>query len=73
MFLLQHALAQFGFRFARFDAHPGLDDARAAVELLRDEVNRGAMLGIVRLDGAPMRMQSRIFGQQRGIAPIECA
>src|SRR6202041_4140796 len=40
MFLRQHAPAQRRFRVAGLDRNAGLDHARSAIELLRDEMHR---------------------------------
>ena len=48
-----------------FDAR--LDDGRAPVELCGHEMHGCAGLRLVRLDGAPMRVQAGEFRQQRGM------
>src|SRR5690606_25484407 len=46
------------------DGHPPLDDGRAAVQFLGDEVHGGAGLVVAGVDGPLVGVEARVFGQQ---------
>ena len=81
MLLGLHARCQTRLIVVRRHRNPRLDHRRTCVELLGHEVHGRAMLGLARLENAPMRVQAWILGQQRrvdvqysaGISAMNCA
>src|SRR5271167_618761 len=67
MLLSEYACAQRIFGIIGANGNARLDDARTAVQFFADKMHGGAVLAVARLDGAPMRMQARVLGQQRGM------
>src|ERR1700742_3926152 len=67
VFLRQHAFAQRDFRIGGLNGHARLQHARSAIELLGYKMHRYPVLRFPRGERAPMSMQSRVFGLQRGM------
>ena len=67
MFLGEDARSErFGI-VARLDAHLGLAEDRARIELLGHDVHRAARDHVPRDERAPMRVEPLVLGQQRGV------
>ncbi len=60
----EHALFEALRRVAGFDRHFDLAEHLAGVELLGDDVDRATADLVARLDGARMRVEATVFGQQ---------
>src|SRR5690606_36488703 len=60
-----YAIGQGFFVIVRQNRYSCSGDDRTTIELLADEVNRAAMFGIARLNGAQMGVQALVTGQQR--------
>ena len=65
MFLMLDSLGQGIGRVAWNNRNPCLYDQRSAIKFFGDEMHRRAMLAVARFQGAFMRMQALVFGQQR--------
>ncbi len=62
-----HSRRQARLVVVRSHCNARLDDPRTAVQSFGDEMHRRAVLGLMCLQSAPVCMQARKFGQQRGM------
>jgi uncharacterized membrane protein YbaN (DUF454 family) len=67
VFLRQHAGGKGFGGVARQDRNAGLSKDRAGIEFGGDQMDRGAGLGIARVERALMGVQAGIFRQERGV------
>src|SRR5271154_176278 len=67
VFLGLHARRQARLVVVRCHGNARLDDPRATVQSFGYEMHRCAVLGVASLQSAPVRVQSRILGQQRRV------